>query len=394
MYKIKTIKKYIKIIGTVLLAAALCACKNQASLIEGNQDNEKASLASDICAQTSNGFMAETEEGYYYLCVGRLYYADKSDLTNWVIVCNDPNCPHNNDTCSAHITSGFRLQDGRVESVRNPWEFDTKNEDEGRDAVYSMARDGSDLRLEYEIEGTRMKNGGASLEYVLEDQILVANSQMQTDGTYKNIILQVSDQGTRTLYSGQSEELTSVPFLSASMNGMRGDLAVFVKFLAGEDLFQHLYRITESGFVEIENICNYDLNGAYLTGDRLLHFVPDDGYYETDLKTEKSQKRMDAQLTNSRAYHLTEQYIVETNLYAQNTQGTPEMSFYDGANWHTVVLPAELTTEQGISLWPVAVATDRIFFSADVVNGVYNLYYMLLESEEPILTLCGELEYA
>lgn len=380
------------ILAASILFTTLCGCENRIPAGDSEINKGEASQPANICAQTSEGFMAETEEGYYYLCVDRLYYADKSDLTNWVVVCNVPNCPHDSDTCSAHFTSGFRLQDGRIQSVRNPWLFDPKNEDEDRNAVYSMAADGSDLRLEYEIEGTRM-NGGVSVVYILEDQILVANSQMQSDGTYKDIVLQVSNQGTRTLYSGQSEELTTIPLLTASSYDMRGDLAVFVKFLAGEDLFRHLYRITETGFTEIENICNYDLTGAYLTEDQLLHFVPDDGYYETNLETAKSRKKMDAQLQNSRAYHLTAQYIVETNLHVQNTQGAPEMSFYDGTNWRTVVLPAELTTEQDISLRPVAVATDRIFFTADLVDGAYNLYYMLLESEEPGLTLCGALKY-
>ena len=42
------------------------------------------------------------------------FYADKTDLTNWVLVCNEPDCKHINDCAGLVFTNGIIMKDGRL----------------------------------------------------------------------------------------------------------------------------------------------------------------------------------------------------------------------------------------------------------------------------------------
>ena len=88
----------------------LCGCGTQTA-----EGGEKAAYAR--CAETSEYHMAETEQGFYMMSGGYLYYADKTDVSKWMPVCSKPNCTHDGNTegCDAALGGrGFRLQNGRV----------------------------------------------------------------------------------------------------------------------------------------------------------------------------------------------------------------------------------------------------------------------------------------
>ena len=61
---------------------------------------------------------AETKEGYYVGFNSQLWYADKTDLRNWIPVCSKPNCSHDesNTSCNAYLggSANFLIRDGRI----------------------------------------------------------------------------------------------------------------------------------------------------------------------------------------------------------------------------------------------------------------------------------------
>ena len=66
------------------------------------------------CEETSNFTIAETESGWYLLHTSWLYYADKSNPSNWVLLCNKPDCEHY-DQCNALIsTTGFLVSENSI----------------------------------------------------------------------------------------------------------------------------------------------------------------------------------------------------------------------------------------------------------------------------------------
>ena len=99
---------------------------------------------------------------------------------------------------------------------------------------------------------------------------------------------------------------------------------------------------------------------------------------------------MDAQLKDSIAFHFTEQYIVETNRLIDQTHVPAEARLYDGSSWRTISLPEEVAAEN-VNLFPVSLASDRIFFTTYPDDSQTSLYYVLLNDSQPTLTLCWEL---
>ena len=63
-----------------------------------------------LAAKSSAGSVHEVEKGIYRLeNKGDNYYikyADKSDMENWVYLCNKPNCNHDDFNCNAYIEIG------------------------------------------------------------------------------------------------------------------------------------------------------------------------------------------------------------------------------------------------------------------------------------------------
>ena len=70
------------------------------------------------CEATSYDTLAETDLGYYLLDPSDdLQYADKTDLANWLPVCNNPSCSHTdaNMRCSSHLAlQNFVIRDGTI----------------------------------------------------------------------------------------------------------------------------------------------------------------------------------------------------------------------------------------------------------------------------------------
>ena len=92
---------------SIVLTLLLSSC--------AKEPEEKLEIQSDICAQSSSGLeMAETDAGYYCKADSMLYYADRSDLTNWVLVCNEPNCSGDLVVCPARFDGEYRLRGDQI----------------------------------------------------------------------------------------------------------------------------------------------------------------------------------------------------------------------------------------------------------------------------------------
>ena len=80
----------------------------------------------------------------------------------------------------------------------------------------------------------------------------------------------------------------------------------------------------------------------------------------------------------------------ETNRLIDQTHVPAEARLYDGSSWRTISLPEEVAAEN-VNLFPVSLASDRIFFTTYPDDSQTSLYYVLLNDSQPTLTLCWEL---
>lgn len=394
---------------TILLLGAFLLCF--AGCGKAAPPESPRSVSLQTCAETSGLEMAETENGYYSLFDGLLRYADKSDLTSWVPVCNKPDCEHTDDACPAYVRQQFfYLKDNRIYTTRSPIAIASANGEHipqsqrlSDAAVYSTALDGTDMRMEYDL--SPILPNGTAMSYQPAagmDGIYYSTSVLQNDGSYLGQIVRLDDTGFAVLYTGDFVEAMSPSMDSTkSRNGMQGDFAVYSLLLNREplenpngdfaDLYDsHLYRFTEDGYEEISNICQYDRRGAYLKGNDFYHFIPGEGYYHTDLGTGASEKWMEAQLPDSRAYHYGTDFIVETNLADQEPPETPELRIYSGNSWSEIPLPEGLFPE-GASFSPYALSQEYFFFIMGMYDGTRaesHLYRIPLTGDPCTPELC------
>ena len=367
----------------------LCGCGTQTA-----EGGEKAAYAR--CAETSEYCMAETEQGFYRMSSGYLYYADKTDVSKWMPVCSKPNCTHDGNTegCDAALGGrGFRLQNGRVYFYASYSFYGG----DGGVALASISAGGGDRRLEKAISATLPGVGGQWRNCMSSVGDVLFCSGMNEAGTFDNVAVLVQDGEERVLARGNTEEI-NYSFLGTTTHAehIGGDLAIAYLLNDGqEDEGTVLYHIGEEELKALGDTAdlglgvmqNWDMVGAYLQGTTFQAYLPNDGYYDVDLATGERVKTMDVRMADSWGWHLTEQYILESPLLKRQPESPPElgegphgMELYDGETWRPVKLPEELEQAQGTpELLPEALTSDRIFLTwPDNENKVSRLYQILL----------------
>ena len=290
---------------------------------------------------------AETEQGYYFFNISHnlLYYADKANLSNWVVVCNKPNCKHKSNAidCNGRVHgNSFLLQDNRIIysdslSINRhlyPGEADGK-------ALFSKAFDGTDLRLEYVMEEGLIQGGGAISDYLSPDHWIYNVSQMQKDGTYVVKSYRRTKEDLELLFEEKEEILNCF----VNLGGTAGE-RTFYNTALGDYLT--VYRVKDEQIVPLD-LGKYKDVGGYLSGDILRFFRPNDGYYDVNLTTGEEVFICNAQLKNSRAAIRLPNCIIETTFISKtHPEGAPHaMAFFDGKRWHNVSLPEELPAALG-----------------------------------------------
>ena len=98
------------------------------------------------CNETSNGKMAETEDGYFLASDRMLYYADKDNLEEWVVVCNKPDCNHRDEKCNGFLQLNTTIwqKDGRLYEIAHGTSFENPY-------IFEISLDGSGSKKVYEI---------------------------------------------------------------------------------------------------------------------------------------------------------------------------------------------------------------------------------------------------
>lgn len=343
------------------LACSLCACA-------GKDPHEAPAVpaAADLAtaARTSACRMAETENGYYMEQGQMLYYADKADLSNWVLLCNAPDCDHRGSACPASINRDwFRILGSRIYSLRNTIELDKQAK--AALAIYSTALDGTDLRMEYPLEQFPSDAGYGLEDAMTADALYLSGLVMEKNGLFRTMLLRLNEDGVHTIYEADASDLFVPTFFSgAKFECIQGDFCARSLLLSGNEEFnQHMYRFTGDQYAEIPHICDYDISGAYLSGNTLYRFEPGNGYYRTDLTSNKSKKWMDAEFSESRAYILAPDFLIETTSFYQSSAATPEMRIWCSGSWQDVSFEGiTLPADSSISL--LARTTAHVFFTA------------------------------
>ncbi len=346
------------------------------------------------------GRMWETEAGFYYDSDAGMIYADKSDLSNWVIVCSKPDCRHDRDTCPARILGGgFYLKDGRIYSVKYTSEFIP--DAEFSYAVYSTPADGSDdFRLEYPLDQLQVDQPRMKAFLWRPDALYLCYDSLLPSGNWVTKAIRLDADGEHLLHSWETEE--RVPANCFEWHGRgTGDTVVCSMLLeeSVEDGIGGFFRLTGRGYEPIPNAKQYWMEEQLHSGDGMYRFTRNDGYYYTELSSDHSVKWMQARLKESRAKLFGTNCIVETNLDADPREtglraDERGMQIYDGTMWKTVALPdtIDLTKAVDAPFW--ALASDRLFFSTSerIPNGEKQALYMVdLTQDELKAVRCAEI---
>lgn len=361
--------------------------------------------------RTSNGVLWETDSGYYMSYQLSLFYADKTDLGNWVPVCCRPECPHklqaNDDNlpeegpCEAYIGNSYILKDDRIFFIGTAsdaavfWDSGINS-----GFIASMALDSSDKRVEYVFEDIETyANGGAFAWQMLlnEYYCLHSFSVQNEEGTYDNYVYMADENGASRLASTTTEDSTASCLSVNAFEGLAGDQVFRNAIIDGN--FANVYRIDDRELTTVD-LEGLPVCGSYLSGDTMRVFRPNDGYYDIELKTRQEVRLGDSQLTNSYAYIVAPNCILESSLIGLASRQlradteTHRMKMFDGENWTDIRLPEDLVhASDSVVLIPVGITSDRVILmcsdTADRISGERVLYQILLECEDPALTQMG-----
>ena len=369
---------------------------------EGNYDRTNRTSAT--------GFI-EVASGYYILDSrdGLIYYADKTDMSNWVLFCNAPNCRHeDNRACTATLDDISLFNDGLndrlffLADIRGDYSYLCPEYNEASGTMLcSMALDGTDIRVEYICDDAVLRSGGTITNTMFPDGYATGLIRLNTDGTYSGELYWIdSTNGAKQVLQidGLEGFSTLMYTMTASRRfAMRGDNAVVTTCIDGT--LDNYLCIMYNGEMKTVDVSGMWAFGSYLSGNVLRCFKPNDGYYDIDLLTGEETKLADAQLENSNARILLPNCIIESTLQYNNQDPnlaekraqveTHSLRFFNGQEWYDVVLPEEILNMPDSEYLSVeAVTTDGIRFSADV-NGEFCFYRMALDAEEYKLEYCG-----
>ena len=343
---------------------------------------------------TSMYNLAETELGYYYINFDLLCYADKSNIGNWVLVCNKPDCEHYVYDCNASLGSSLEMivKDNRIYYVAPQMDFIAQipNRDSGALVLASVAPDGTDRRLEYYVGG--FLDGESMGAGMLTGQHwLYYYEVLGKDGNMLRYFSRTTKAGTTKILIDNP----SFEGLAAMGKTVRGDEAFVCTPMAAYDY--SFFRYIEGELVETD-MSGLEVNGAYLSGNTLRDFRPNDGYYDVNLTTREEVFLAPAQLENSEADILLPNCIIETTLLAKGDPGDAghRMCIFDGEKWREVTLPEELVhTDKNISQVSTGytVCSDCILlFSQDQTDGyATNVYRIPLTDGELKAEFCAKI---
>ena len=269
----------------------------------------------------SRNGMAETKEGYYINHQGVLYYADKNDLSNWLRVCNEPNCMHIGPACNASINN-FVIQNDRIyfaDAVGLHQDvYMTKKQGF---AIYSKALNGTDLRLEYVNEDMlyTTDNASAIISKLTDEHWLYYTAVLNTDGTYNLKLFRTTKDGTEALVDARVEDYRPNSMLSMEMemSSILGDVGFNHLLLGDTPYMECRYKDGELYYTDLST--HYE-DGRYLSANLLRCYRMNDGYYDVNLETGEEVRIGAAYLKDGGCAMPLPNCIIETSLFIYEKQ--------------------------------------------------------------------------
>ena len=353
------------------------------TLTYGRLEYEKLKVEPWYCGRTeatSSNHMAETEQGYYYMNSSGgplwLYYCDKENPGNWVRVCGNPSCTHSTlGVCSAiMLYDTIFIKEGRIYYLAQYGTYPELNHrDKSGDILVSRAMDGSDLRLEYVLEDALLTGGGSCSSELTSGYWVYSSAKLNADGQYEMGLWLMNDSGVHPLHQETlNEEKTAIVTSAGTIMGLLGDAAWLVSALDGN----LCYRV-KGDVLEPVDLNGLNTAGAYLSGNVLRCFKPNDGYYDVDLSTRQEVKLAEARMENSHCMIVLPNCVVEGTLLGApsrttRTEGmTHGLSIFDGESWRDVELPEELKNAgKNEFIFVQAVTSDSILFGFSDATGL------------------------
>jgi len=358
------------------------------------------------CAATSENTMIEAEKGYYYAYQEYLFYADKADLSNWVLVCARPDCDHApNSRCSAALNSQRIVEyNGRIcTTVWSEIYPELYNTEGAGEFLVSMAPDGTDLRLEYVFEDALKDGLSNNFSFLLADQWIYSYTETDTDGNLTGYLYCVTEDGPQLIR--KQEGITGASVLT--MTGVAYGVTPFWSELlddSGELRFFHYFQNGELIPLDLSLLPSW---GCYISNGIARGFDHLEGYYyDKNLETGETVPLTDAQMRNSFGCIVLPNCILESTLLRsfstefRNADTTNAMMLFNGTEWLEIQLPPELANA-GVSdyLEVIAVTSDSVFLSLRNANTftwqtgyLSDIYQILLTEQQLKAEHCGQIQ--
>ena len=357
----------------------------------------------DRCALTSNGKMAETEAGYFIIRHGAyLFYADKTNLNNWVLVCERPECLHDRHNCSAAVGS-FWLKENDIYYL---------GERAGQSLLdmpsiikLSMADFTQEVVFSDPLLDT--SSGATWSDEKAADAYYSCISRLNEDGSTNCAVVRINDSGATSLYSvdySTDSQLLLFAMPMSVTHSIRGDMMIASKIpldgtpdentadMATRSMDRY-YHVNGDSIQEVILSDDCSIYGAFISGNLLYHYHVNDGFYRMDLSTGEEVKFADAAYENAYGHCVDGQLMIECTMSVPGTASeaqTPQMRYFDGKQWHELALPETWTMSHEFRV--IAGTSDRIFITVNDSNRydmcMIDLGYIMIG--EDTLTLCDQ----
>ena len=400
-------KRYLYWMTVILLLLSMAACSEevpksqtyaQPAFVSGTLLTELLTAEEGNCLRTNstaNGNFLEIDAGYYFYDGEYLCYADKAAPESWYCVCNDPDCTHNAEECSAVISGGNAVwnANGRIYFIES-LDFVPQYAHINKQACgfFSMKENGTDIQLEHCFDKFNYA-GGCFMYWVFPEGYVLGGHFLMPDGSFEYAVYMYEvERGEQILYKENRSENTGGDGSFCAQHKIRlcGDLAIVSHVFNPEVRSLDTLCWFQDGKPVFTDISQIPAWGGYLQDNIIRCFYPGDGYYDVDLLTGERMKLADAQLEDSKAQILQSNCIIETTLLNPEAAAeTQEMRFFDGQQWHTVTLPEELEVPDE-TFEVVAVTSDTVIFSVKRTEKmpltyakvtIYTFYQMKLDGE-------------
>lgn len=364
------------------------------------------------CEATSFYTMAETENGIYMLDEGfqKLFFADKTDLTNWVMVCNQPECEHwQSVNCNATMHSrSFFIRGERIFYEQLTGSYDLYQSKAMGKIIASMAQDGTDRKLEFVLEDALLSTAGTSHTLLTPQHWLYSTCSLSMDGSMKTRFFRVTQDGTEEYPIEQSLNNTNTGiYWIGKQYYLYGDAYFDIALLDNDGLpsAAKAYRFNGDEIATLDMALLFKKGqyaGGYVSDDVLRTFRVNEGYYDQRIQTGETVQLAAARLENGGAFMVLPNCVIETTLHpiatSFHTEGIKHgMEFFDGQTWKTVSLPPELVSAgQNDYLSVMTVTSDSIIFRLHKdgdIGKTIQLYGMSIESDTPELVKLLTLTY-